>query len=357
MSRPAPEIQLSTEEKETLLHWMRSTKTERRMVERARVILLAANGLNGKEIAARMETRTARVSKWLRRFAKDRIAGLLDAPRPGEKRRKYNPATEERILKALDEPPPAGYSRWNGRLLAEHLGQVSKDQVWRVMRKHHLSLARRQSWCVSTDPEFSRKAADVVGLYLNPPENALVLCVDEKPCIQALERAQGWIRLPNGRALTGFAHEYKRHGTSTLFAALEVATGLVHAGHYRRRRRREFLDFMNELVAKNPDKEIHVVLDNLNTHKPKQDRWLKAHPQVHFHFIPTRSSWLNQAECWFSILSRGALQGASFTSVKMLIEAIQTFIASWNQHATPFEWTKEEVHQQRMKHYYSNLCN
>src|SRR6478736_1847217 len=161
MSRPAPEIQLSTEEKETLLHRMRSTKTERRMVERARVILLAANGLNGKEIAARMETRTARVSKWLRRFAKDRIAGLLDAPRPGEKRRKYNPATEERILKALDEPPPAGYSRWNGRLLAEHLGQVSKDQVWRVMRKHHLSLARRQSWCVSTDPEFSRKAADV----------------------------------------------------------------------------------------------------------------------------------------------------------------------------------------------------
>ena len=145
MSRPAPEIQLSTEEKETLLHWMRSTKTERRMVERARVILLAANGLNGKQIAARMETRTARVCKWLRRFAKDRIAGLLDAPRPGEKRRKYNPATEERILKALDEPPPAGYSRWNGRLLAEYLGQVSKDQVWRVMRKHHLSLARRQS--------------------------------------------------------------------------------------------------------------------------------------------------------------------------------------------------------------------
>ena len=357
MSRPAPEIQLSTEEKETLLHWMRSTKTERRMLERARVILLAANGLNGKEIAARMETRTARVSKWLRRFAKDRIAGLLDAPRPGEKRRKYNPATEERILKALDEPPPAGYSRWNGRLLAEHLGQVSKDQVWRVMRKHHLSLARRQSWCVSTDPEFSRKAADVVGLYLNPPENALVLCVDEKPCIQALERAQGWIRLPNGRALTGFAHEYKRHGTSTLFAALEVATGLVHAGHYRRRRRREFLDFMNELVAKNPDKEIHVVLDNLNTHKPKQDRWLKAHPQVHFHFIPTRSCWLNQVECWFSILSRGALQGANFTSVKMLIEAIETFVANWNQHATPFEWTKEEVHQQQMKHSYSNLRN
>src|SRR6201984_69993 len=131
MSRPAPKIELSAEEKETLLHWMRSTKTERRMVERARVILLASNGLNGKEIAERLETRTARVSKWLRRFAKDRIAGLLDAPWPGEKRRKYNEATEEQILKALDEPPPAGYNRWNGRLLAEHLGQVSKDQVWR----------------------------------------------------------------------------------------------------------------------------------------------------------------------------------------------------------------------------------
>jgi DDE superfamily endonuclease len=144
----------------------------------------------------------------------------------------------------------------------------------------------------------------VVGLYLNPPENALVLCVDEKPCIQALERAQGWIRLPNGRALTGFAHEYKRHGTTTLFAALNVASGLVHAGHYRRRRRREFLDFMNELVAIYPGKELHVVLDNLNTHKPKEDCWLKAHPNVHLHFIPTHSCWLNQVECWFSILSR-----------------------------------------------------
>jgi transposase len=259
MSRPAPKIQLSTEEKETLLRWMRSSRTEQRMVQRARVILLAAGGMNGRQIALKMQTREARVSKWLRRFARDRIAALNDSARSGEKRRKYDSATEARILKALDEPPPAGYSRWNGRLLAEHLGQVSKDQVWRVMRKHDLHLERRQSWCVSTDPEFSRKAADVVGLYLNPPDNALVLCVDEKPCIQALERAQGWIRLPNGRALSGFAHEYKRHGTTTLFAALNVASGLVHAGHYRRRRRREFLDFMNELISRYPDKELHVV--------------------------------------------------------------------------------------------------
>src|ERR1700682_2557453 len=339
MSRPAPEIRLSTEEKEILLRWMRSSKTELRLVERARVILLASSGLSGKEIALKMKTREARISKWLRRFAQDRMAGLSDSVRSGEKRRKYTSLTEERILKALDEPAPPGYSRWNGRLLAKHLGNVSKDQVWRVMRKHDLHLERRQSWCVSTDPEFSRKAADVVGLYLNPPQNALVLCVDEKPCIQALERAQGWIRLPNGRALTGFAHEYKRHGTTTLFAALEVATGLVHSGHYRRRRRREFLDFMNELVSIYPGKELHVVLDNLNTHKPKENRWLKTHPNVHFHFIPTHSSWLNQIECWFSILSRAALQGSSFTSVRMLVQTIEAFIASWNQNAAPFEWT------------------
>src|SRR6202023_3491167 len=175
--------------------------------------------------------------------------------------------------------------------------------------------------------------------------------------LRPFDDAEVWIRLPNGRALTGFAHEYKRHGTSTLFAALEVATGLVHAGHYRRRRRREFLDFMNELVAKNPDKEIHVVLDNLNTHKPKENRWLKTHPNVHFHFIPTHSSWLNQIECWFSILSRAALQGSSFTSVRMLVQTIEAFIASWNQNAAPFEWTKKEVHQQEMKRSYADLCN
>src|SRR6516162_9219342 len=154
MSRPAPEIRLSTKEKEILLRWMRSSKTEQRMVERARVILLASNGLSGKEIALKMGTRQARVSKWLRRFAVERMAGLNDSARSAEKRRKYTSVTEKRILKALDEPAPAGYSRWNGRLLAEHLGNVSKDQVWQVMRKHDVHLERRQSWCVSTDPEF-----------------------------------------------------------------------------------------------------------------------------------------------------------------------------------------------------------
>ena len=201
----------------------------------------------------------------------------------------------------------------------------------------------------SNDPEFVAKAADVVGLYIAPPENAMVICVDEKPSIQALERAQGYLKLPNGRALTGHSHDYKRHGTTTLFAAFEVATGKVTAAHKTRRRRMEFLDFMNDIVAAHADTAIHVVLDNLNTHKPRNDRWLKRHPNVHFHFTPTRASWLNQVEIWFSILEGKSLHGTSFTSVKKLREHIDTFIKAYNTNATPFVWTKSEVHQKRLK--------
>src|SRR5437667_6633088 len=353
MSRPATNIVLTEDEKQTLELWSRPGRTEPRYRHRARIVLMAAAGKSTEQIASALSTRTARVAKWRVRFARNRLAGLQDTPRPGRAPElRYPEETTDRILKKLNQSPPSGYSCWNGGLLAEALGDVSPDKVWQVLRQQKISLQRRQSWCVSTDPEFAQKAADIVGLYLNPPENALVLCIDEKPCIQALERAQGWIRLPNGRALSGFTHEYKRHGTTTLFAALNVASGLVHAGHYRRRRRREFLDFMNELISKYPDKELHVVLDNLNTHKPKEDRWLKAHPNVHLHFIPTHSSWLNQVECWFSILSRSTLQGGSFTSVRILVESIEAFVTSWNQKAAPFEWTKAEVHQQQMKRYY-----
>ena len=188
------------------------------MVERARIILLAADGLPAREIASRLRTRLARVSKWRNRFSRNRLTGLQDAPRPG-KPNTYDEQTEKRMLALLDTDPPDGYSQWNGRLLAQALGDVSTDHVWRLLRKHSIPLQRRRSWCISTDPEFGSKAADVVGLYLNPPQNAVVLCVDEKPHIQVLERAQGWLRLPNGKALNGFNHCYKRHGTSTLFAA------------------------------------------------------------------------------------------------------------------------------------------
>jgi transposase len=296
------------------------------------------------------------VSKWRKRFAEQGLAGLQDAPRPGAAR-SYDETTDRRILAMMDKKPPSGNATWTGKLLAKALGDVSSHQVWRVLRRHGIHLQRRRSWCISTDPEFAPKAADIVGLYLEPPDNAVVLCVDEKPAIQALERAQGYLRLPNGHALMGFGHEYKRHGTTTLFAALEVTTGQISAGHYKRRRWREFLDFMNGIVVDYSDQEIHVILDNLNTHKPKRDRWLARHKNVHLHYTPTHASWLNQIECWFSILSRRALKGANFISPQEVRNAIDRFIAAYNQEAAPFEWKKTKVHPVNLKNKYADLCN
>lgn len=344
---------LTEDERAVLQGWVRAAKTERRKHFRARVILAVAQGLSNEAVARGCHTRTATVSKWRGRFARQRLAGLEDAPRSG-KPPIYDEATRQRILRALDDPPPSGYARWNGRLLGRRLKDVSEHQIWRVLRGHGIALERRRSWCISTDPCFAQKAADVVGLYLNPPENAMVLCVDAKPHIQALERAQGWLQLPNGKALTGFNHAYKRHGTTTLFAALEVATGLVTAGHYRRRRRVECLDFMNGLLAQYPGQELHVILDNLNTHKPKHDRWLARHRNVHLHFIPTHASWLNQVEVWFSILVSQALAGASFTSPQQVRERINAFIAAHNEDAHPFEWTKQVVFSKHPRATYAN---
>lgn len=356
MARSPARIQLTTEEETTLRQWLRQGTSEQRLVERAKVILLSHEGLTVEKIAERLSTRPARVSKWRQRFAQGRMAGLWDAPRSG-KPNKYTEATERRVLNKLDEAPPKGFAQWNGKLLAQALKDVSEDHIWRILRRRGIQLQRRRSWCITTDPEFGPKAADVVGLYLNPPEKAVVICVDEKPHIQALQRAQGYLRLPDGKAVNGFSHCYKRHGTTTLFAALDVVTGQVKAGHYARRRRREFLDFMNQIVAENPGREIHVILDNLNTHKPKRDRWLKLHPQVHMHYTPTYSSWLNQVECWFSILSRAALKGASFTSPRQLREAIDAFVQVYNENAAPFEWSKAVVHPTGPQRLYSDLCN
>lgn len=355
MTREEKALCLTTEEREQLESWERKTTTEQRLVQRARIVLECAAGKTGVEIARQLHLRPATVSRWRTRFARHRLAGLSDAPRPG-KPAHYDASTERRVLAKLDEPPPTGFSTWNGRLLAQALGDVSPHQVWRVLRRYGIHLQRRRSWCISTDPEFARKAADIVALYLDPPENAVVLGVDEKPAIQALERVQGWLRLPNSQALRGFSHEYKRHGTTTLFAALEVASGLVHTGHYRRRRRKEFLDFMNRVVAQYPDRQLHVILDNLNIHKPKHDRWLARHPNVYFHYTPTHASWLNQIECWFSILWRQALRGLSATSPHDVIRAIDAFTAAGNAHPGPFEWTKAVVHPGGLKHRYADLC-
>src|SRR6267143_1797968 len=232
--------------------------------------------------------------------------------------------------------------------LAGALGDVDVQYVWRFLRSHKIDLAARKSWCESNDPNFTAKAADVVGLYVAPPANAIVLCVDEKPSIQALERAQGYLKLPNGRALTGQSHDYKRHGTTTLFAALEVATGKIIAAHSKRRRRVDFLDFMNSVTAVFPGRKLHVILDNLNTHTKNED-WLKAHPNVQFHFTPTSASWLNQVEVWFSILQGQSLSGTSFTSLKQLQQHIDAYINAYKDKAEPFVWTKKKVRQRRFK--------
>ena len=343
----AAEVWLTPEDRLTLEARVRAPTTEQRDVLRARIALLASEGRSTRAIAKAVDVMPRTVSLWRGRYSREGLAGLAEKPRPGPPA-KYDAQTARRVVAVLDRPPPAGFARWMGPLIAAELGDVHEQQVWRVLRAHKLDLAASKSWCESSDPQFVAKAADVVGLYMAPPENAVVICVDEKPSIQALERAQGYLKLPNGRALSGHSHDYKRHGTSTLFAAFDVATGKVSAAHAKRRRRLEFLDFMDQVVTAYPDQELHVILDNLNTHK-NNDAWLERHPNVRFHFTATSASWLNQVEIWFSILQAKSLTGASFTSIKQLTKHMDDFIAAYNINAKPFAWTKTKVHQRRMK--------
>jgi transposase len=341
-------IRLTGEERAVLEALRRSTKSEARMQLRAQIVLLAADGTATREIGRILGCTTGTASKWRVRYARDRFAGLDETGNRGAAP-KYGPADGKRILAMLDQPPPIGYSNWTAPLLARALKDIHEQYIWRFLRAQKIDLSGRKSWCESTDPDFVAKAAEIVGLYMAPPENAVVLSVDENPSIQALERAQGYLKLPTGRAMTGQSHDYKRHGTTTLFAALNVATGKVTGRHYQRRRRVEFLDFMNKIVAAYPEQEIHAIVDNLSTHKPKRDLWLARHPRVHFHYTPTHTSWLNQIEIWFSILSGKSLNGASFKSVDQLKAHIHSFIDSYNEEALPFAWTKSEVHQKRLK--------
>jgi transposase len=343
----ATRIRLNRGTRSELEGWLRASTTEQRMARRARIILLAAQGKASRAIAREVGVRPRVVSKWRMRFAAHGIKALKDKARPGATP-VYTQATGKRILAMLDQPVPEGRGRWTGDLVAEALGDVDVNYVRRFLRKQKIDLAGRKSWCESNDPDFAAKAADIVGLYLAPPENAIVICVDEKPSIQALERAQGYLKLPNGRSLMGHSHDYKRHGTSTLFAAFEVATGKVKVAHKKRRRRKEFLAFMDDVVAAWPKGKLKVILDNLNTHKKNKD-WLARHPRVTFHYTPTRASWLSQVECWFSILQGNSLKGTSFTSVEQLREHIDAFIQNYNKNAEPFVWTKSKVHQRRVK--------
>ena len=316
-------------------------------MQRLKIVLHAAEGTSTREIARILETTPTTVSLWRGRFAREVFVGLADLPCSGAPSI-YGSATDTRICKVLDQPPPKGFARWSWPLIAKVLGDVDVQYVWRSLREQKIDLGGRKSWSESNDPDFASKAAGLVGLYVAPPECAIVLCIDVKPSIQALERRQGYLKLPSGHALTGHSHDYKRHGTTTLFAAFEVATGKVKAAHKKRRRCKEFLEFMDEIVAAFPKKRLEVIIDNLNTHK-KNENWLARHPLVTFHFTPTRASWLNQVEGWFSNLLGQSLTGASFTSVEQLKAHMDAFIATYNEDARPFVSTRSKVYQRRVK--------
>ena len=353
MPKTAPIPECTETERQSLEEWARSRTLEARMVERARIVLGCLDGKAVGAIAESLKVRPNTVIDWRRRFESGGIAGLRDLPRSG-KPPQYTGEFRKQVLLTLEEPPPKGQAVWDGPALAKHL-KTSVHAVWRVLRKEGICLARQRSWCVSTDPEFAPKAADIVGLYLNPPQNALVLSVDEKPSIQALERRTGYVETDNGKIVRGFKSTYKRHGTLNLFAALEVATGAVHTQTTGRKRRIEFLEFMDRVIADLPaGKEVHVILDNYCIHK-KNDAWLAAHPDASFHFTPTSASWLNQVEVWFGILGRKALRGASFQDVEQLRKAIEEFVAAYGPSAKPFVWRKREVRGSQLRNTIVNL--
>lgn len=356
MSRVAAAINCTAEDRKELERLSKSRTDEARMVERAKIILGCLAGRRNDEVAREFGIQAATVGTWRKRFAGEGLAGLRDRPRPGKPAVYPMPELRQRILTQLEAPPPAGLSGWDGGTLAEALA-VSDDAVWRVLRKEGIQLRRHRSWCVSTDPEFAAKAADVIGLYLNPPQNALVLSVDEKPSIQALERKTGYVCTSSGKVVRGLKSTYKRHGTINLFAALNVATGEIKSKTTQTKKRPDFQAFMEELVVDLPsDQQIHVILDNYSTHKKNHD-WLARHPNVHFHFTPTSASWLNQVEIWFGIFARKTLSGASFANIEQLVQAIEAFIASYNQSAAPFVWRKREVKGSQLRNTIVNLRN
>src|SRR5215471_20758009 len=270
---------------------------------------------------------------------------------------RYDAAFRDRILTLIEQPPPQGLSHWDGPSVAATLG-ASVHAVWRVLRKEGIYLQRLRTWCVSTDPEFTPKAAEVVGLYLNPPLNALVLSVDEKPSIQAIQRTSGYVETDSGAVVRAMKSTYKRHGTLNLFAALEIASGHVYAQTTEQKKREDFRRFLDAVVAELPaSKEIHVILDNYCTHKRNGD-WLDKYAgRIQFHFTPTSASWLNQIEIWFGLLTRKSLRGGSFTSKDQLRLAIEAFVARTNEHPRPFHWRKREVKGSQLRNTIVNLCN
>lgn len=355
MSRHTPLITARPEEIRTLQSLKRSPQTPQGVAARASMVLESIEGRQIKEVAQNHGVNVLTVSKWRQRFIARGIAGLRDLPRSG-KPRKHPPELRERVLAVLELPPPEGQAAWDGKAVAAHL-KVNVHAIWRILRKEGIGLQRHRSWCVSTDPEFAPKAAEVVGLYLNPPFNALVISVDEKPSIQAKTCPTGYVKTESGKIVRGFKSTYRRNGTLNLFAALEVATGIVHGKTTETKRRDDFRQFMDEVVSELPaDKDIHVILDNLCTHKKNEDWLARYEGRVHFHFTPTSASWLNLVEVWFGLLTRKALRGASFDSKEQLRSAIESFLKVHNSAPRPFRWRKREVRGAQLRNTIINLC-
>ncbi len=336
-NRPAAALALREGDRDVLARLTRATSGRAGLAQRARIVLLAADGESNTAIAERVGVSRPTVIGWRSRYAERGITGLDDDQRSGRPRL----IDHRRIVSVTLAPPPKKYgvTHWSSRLLGQHLG-VSNGTIATAWREYGVAPWRSETFKFSTDPELVAKVSDVVGLYLAPPENAIVLCVDEKSQIQALDRTQKMLPMQPGRPERR-THDYVRHGTTTLFAALEIATGTVTGACKPRHRHQEFLAFLKQVARAYPDQELHLVMDNYATHKRSEVRdWLAANPRITTHFTPTSGSWLNLVEVWFGIIERQAIRRGTFNSVRDLNAKIRAFVNGWNDRCHPFVWTK-----------------
>ena len=338
LGRPIARIDLAPQLKEQLQSMARSRSLPYGLVRRAKIILMAAEGMNNKTIAQQVGLSAIMVGLWRRRFIQQGLVGLYDEARPGGPRSISDEQVAQLIRKSLKTKPKSA-THWTCRSIAKET-DLSKSTVHRVWKGFGIQPHRQKHFKLSTDPFFVEKVRDIVGLYLNPPDKAMVLCADEKTQVQALDRTQPMLPLGLGY-LEGVTHDYKRHGTITLFAALDIASGQVLTQCKRRHRHQEFLQFLHHIDANVPQEmDIHLVVDNYVTHKhSKVRRWLAARPRYHIHYTPTYASWLNQVEIWFNIITQRAIRRGTFRSVKDLIDSIKRFVEHYNKNSKPFMWT------------------
>lgn len=338
MARTAPPLALNSDQTDHLQTLLRQGTLEQRVAKRCRVLLLAAEGLGNVEIGTKLDLHRNGVAKIRNRFTKDGLDCLVDATRPG-KPSVHTAQTKQKIVTTVCGKPPKGLSRWSARTLASKL-RLSKSFVHSVLVEHDLHPHRLRTFNFSPDPQFEEKLLEVVGLYMNPPQNALVLCMDEKTGIQALDRTQPVLPLRSGKPRL-WSNEYVRHGTQTMLAAVEIETGKATTWVNKTRKAEDFVTFMDQVVREYPDQRLCVVMDNLNTHKGRMaQEWLDRNPEVTFHYTPTHASWVNLAECFFSILTRKGLQQSVHRSNRELVRFLKDFVKQYNNTCGPFVWTK-----------------